>query len=139
MVRGLPGNLAPYTPSPRGGGACASGMIRRACRAWPISTAQAVAVVAAVTPAPRIVSFATRRTVCHGACCRVTEPAVLIKRPRLRGHPAAFEAISVGRFALSVFWLLPGRDAAGVPFPRCGEVAPMCIMGGRRVRTWRRH
>ena len=34
MLSGLPGNFGPYSPSPRGGGASAIGMIRRASAAW---------------------------------------------------------------------------------------------------------
>src|SRR4051794_3542113 len=38
MLSGLPGNFTPYRPSPRGGGASAIGITRRASAAWRIST-----------------------------------------------------------------------------------------------------
>ena len=50
MVSGGPGNFAPYTPSQRGGGASAIGMVRRAWRAWPTSTPPVATAAAAVAP-----------------------------------------------------------------------------------------
>src|SRR5687767_14491256 len=50
MLIGLPPNFAPYRPSPRGGGASAIGMIRRAAAAWRSSRPAESAVAPATAP-----------------------------------------------------------------------------------------
>ena len=54
MLITLPPNLAPYNPSPRGGGASAIGMIFRASAAWCSSRPAESAVIAAARCIPGV-------------------------------------------------------------------------------------